>query len=421
MNILIRQARIISPGSGFHNKVNDILIEGGLIAAIRKNIQAKGNVKVIEGEQLYVSAGWVDMQAAASDPGFEHKEDLNTLLNCAAAGGFTTVCVHSNTQPPLHSKAQIEYVIAKTQNKVVNVLPFGNITVDGKGKEIAEMYDMKLSGAAGFSDHKQPLSSSGTLVRALQYSTNIGSFLVTHCDEESLSKGGQAHEGESAVALGLKGIPALAEEIMLQRNLSVLEYAGGRLHIPTVSTRGSVELVRRAKSSGLQVTCGVAAVNLLLDESSLEEFDTNYKLNPPLRSRRDVQALRNALTNGVIDVIVSDHNPQDPEGKELEFDLAEPGIINLQTAFSCALEGLKPAAMQAIVRSFSENPRRILGLPEYKIGEEIRAELTIFSPAGETVLKEKNNRSRSRNSPFMNQPLQGRVIGIINGGKSFFN
>lgn len=421
MNILIRQARIISPGSGFHNKTYDILIEGGVISAIRKGISQRGSTRLVEGEGLLVSPGWVDMQAACCDPGNEHKEDLDSLVACAAAGGFTHVCVHSSSNPPLHTKAQIEYVLNRTQNKLVNVLPFGTITVEGKGKEIAEMFDMKSSGAAAFSDYKQPMSSSGTLVRALQYAAGIGSFIVTHCNEESLSKGGQANEGETAVALGLRGIPALAEEVMLQRNIAVLEYARGKMHIPTVSTRGSVELVRRAKAAGLQITCGVAASHLLLDDTSLESFDTNFKLDPPLRSRRDVQALRNGVISGVIDVIVSDHHPQDVESKELEFDLAEPGMINLQTAFAGAMTGMKDTSLAAVVGALAVNPRTILGLEGSKIEVDGRADLTIFTMKGDTTLREKTNRSVSRNSPFFDIPLRGQVIGVVNGAKAHFN
>jgi dihydroorotase len=421
MNILIRQARIIAPGSGFHNKVADIFIEGGFISKVRKTLQPKGNFRVVEGEDIYVSAGWIDMQSACCDPGYEHKEDLDSLVSCAAAGGFTGLCVHSYNHPPLHTKSQVEYVLGRTQNKVVDVLPMGTITVEGKGKDIAEMYDMKLSGAAGFSDYKQPIASAGTVLRALQYAANIDSFIVTHCNDESISHGGQANEGESATSLGLKGIPSLAEELMLARNLSVLEYAGGRLHIPTISTKGSVELIRKAKAAGLGVTCGVAASHLYLDDNRLSDFDTNYKTDPPLRSKRDVQALRNAVESGVIDVIVSDHLPQDVESKELEFDLAENGIINLQTAFSCALEGMQEKSIQAIVRSFTENPRRILGLPSVTVAEDEKANLTIFSTAGTTSLSEKTNLSRSRNSPFLNKPLRGKVIGVVNGSKSHFN
>jgi dihydroorotase len=376
---------------------------------------------VIEAAGLCVSSGWLDMQVVSCDPGFEHKEDLDSMIRCAAAGGFTAVCVHSYNQPALHNKAQIEYLINKTKNKVVDVLPLGTITVDGNGKELAEMYDMKTSGAIAFSDYKHPIKDAGMVMRALQYSSNIDSLIVTHCADESMAGGWQMNEGETSTILGLKGIPALAEELMVQRNIAILEYNGGRLHIPTISCKGSIELIKKAKSAGLNISCGVSAAHLYMDDSVLKDFDTNYKLNPPLRAKKDVQALRNAVENGVIDVIVSDHLPQDIESKELEFDHADFGMINLQTAFSCALEGLKEKNIHALVNALTVNPRRILGLEQTDIAEGKEANLTLFSLSEETMLTEKNNHSRSNNSPFFNKALNGRVVGVINGSKSFFN
>lgn len=421
MNILIKEATIISTNSPLNNKVMDILIEGGLIVEIKKTITPKGNVKVIEEKGLYVSAGWVDMQVVSCDPGFEYKENLDTLIKCASSGGFTAVCVHNYNQPALHSKSQIEYLINKTRNKIVDILPFGTITVDGKGKDMAEMYDMKMSGAMAFSDYKHPIKDAGMVLRALQYAGNIDSLIITHCNDESISGGGQMNEGETATTLGLKGMPALAEELMVQRNLSILEYTGGKMHIPTISTKGSADLIKKAKANGINVTCGVAAVNLFLDDSVLKEFDTNYKLDPPLRTKKDVQALRNAVESGVIDVIVSDHLPQDIESKELEFDHADMGMINLQTAFHCALEGLKEKNIESIIRSLTYNPRKILGMDQQEVKEGQDANLTLFTLADETTLTERSNNSRSRNSPFLGESLKGRVVGILNGNKSFFN
>ena len=229
------------------------------------------------------------------------------------------------------------------------------------------------------------------------------------------------NEGETSVGLGLKGMPALAEEIMLQRNLAILEYTGGKLHIPTISTKGSVDLIKKAKANGLNVTAGVASINLLLDDSVLKDFDTNYKLNPPLRNKKDVQALRNGVENGIINAIVSDHLPQDNESKELEFDLAENGIINLQTSFCCALEALKEENIEVIVKCLSSNPRAILGIKEPEIAEGSEANLTLFSLSQETTFTEKSNNSKSKNSPFLNKTLKGKVLGVINGGKSYFN
>lgn len=421
MNILIKDAKIISSGSALNNKVMDILIEGGSIVEIKKSITPKGNVKVIEEKGLHVSAGWIDMQAVSCDPGFEHKENLDTLIKCASSGGFTAVCVHNYNQPALHNKTQIEYLINKTKNKIVNILPVGTITSEGKGKELAEMYDMKMSGAVAFSDHKTVIKDAGMLLRALQYAVNVDSIIIPHCHDESVSNGGQMNEGETSTTLGLKGIPALAEELMLQRNLALLEYTQGRMHIPTISTKGSVDLIKKAKANGLKVSCGVAAVNLYLDDSELKDFDTNYKLDPPLRNKKDVQALRNAVESGVIDVIVSDHFPQDIESKELEFDHADIGIINLQTAFNCAVEGLKEKNIECIIQSITYNPRAILGLEPVLISEGSDVNMTLFTLQDETVFSEDSNYSKSRNSPFFGKSMKGKVVGILNGSKSFFN
>lgn len=421
MSILLKQVKIISPASSLHEKVVDILIENGKISEIKKSIEPKSTTKIINEKDLCVSVGWIDMQVTSGDPGFENKETLASLIKCAASGGFTGVCVHSNTNPALHSKSQIEYIVSNTQNKIVNVYPFGTITVEGNGKDIAEMYDMTQSGAIAFSDYKHAIKDAGTVMRALQYSENIGSFIITHCNDGSISHGGQMNEGQTSTTLGLKGIPALAEELMLERNISILNHTGGKLHIPTISSKGSVDLIKKAKTNGLQLSCGVAAVNLLLDDSALKEFDTNYKLDPPLRTKKDVLALRNAVETGIIDVIVSDHLAQDTESKELEFDLAEVGIINLQTAFNCALEGLKENKIEFIITALTYNPRLILGLPQHRIEEGAEANLTVFSLKLESVLTENSNYSKSANSPFLNKKMQGKIIGVINGTKSFFN
>ncbi len=421
MSILLKQVKIISSASMLHEKIMDILIENGKISEIKKSISPKTNTKIIDEKDICVSVGWIDMQATSGDPGFENKETLSSLIKCAASGGFTGVCVHSNNNPQLHSKSQIEYIVNNTQNKIVNVYPFGTVTVNANGKDIAEMYDMQQSGAIAFSDYKHPIKDAGTVMRALQYSENVNSFIITHCNDESISAGGQMNEGETSTALGLKGMPALAEELMVERNISILNATGGKLHIPAISTKGSVDLIKKAKTNGLQLSCGVAAINLLLDDTILKEFDTNYKLDPPLRTKKDVHALRNAIESGIIDVIVSDHLAQDTESKELEFDLADAGIINLQTAFNCALEGLNQNKIEFIITALTYNPRLILGLPQHHIEEGADANLTIFSLKAESTLTEKTNYSKSNNSPFFNKKMQGKVIGVINGTKSFFN
>jgi dihydroorotase len=420
MAILIKQATVIDKHSDFAGKKVDILIEGGKIAEIKKSIAPKTNYKIIEGEELCVSNGWVDMQTVFCDPVLEHKETIETGLKAAAAGGFTAVCIHGYKQCSINNKSTVEYILNKT-DKLVNVVPIGSITVKTEGKELAEMFDMKTAGALAFSDHKHPITHSGLFIRAVQYANNIDSFIIAHCNDENISHGGQMNEGAMSTGLGLKGMPSIAEELMLERNIGLLEYAGGKIHIPTISTAGSVDIIKKAKAKGLHVTAGVAAINLMYDDSVLADFDSNYKLDPPLRTKKDVEALRKGVENGVIDVIVSDHNPQDVESKELEFDLADFGIINLQTTFNCVAEAFKNHGLEEAIEALTSKPRAILGMNSQSIKEEADANLTIFSVKQSSTLSDKNNESKSKNSPFLNKILPGKVIGIINGGKSSFN
>ncbi len=421
MNILIKQATVVNTASPHHGKAVDILIEKGIITQIKKSINPEKGFKTIEAEGLHVSLGWLDMQVNFCDPGNEHKETLDNGLKTAAKGGFTGVCVMSGTNPPLHNKAQIEYVVNRAKDNIVDVFPIGTISHNREGKDLSEMYDMQLAGAVAFSDYKKPIQDAGLILRALQYSQNINSFIITHADDKTISHGGQMNEGVVSTKLGLKGIPALAEELMIQRNLQILEYTAGKIHFPTISTKGSIDLIKKAKANGLNVTCGVAAHNLVLDETELESFDTNYKLNPPLRAKEDVNALKKALESGIIDVVVSDHNPQDIESKDLEFDLADSGIVALQTAFNCLITGMPKITPEKIGECLAENPRTVLGLKSGVIKEDQLANLTLFTLIGKTILSEKDIISKSKNSPFVGKELAGKVIGVINNDKVILN
>lgn len=418
MSILIKQAKIVDTKSPFFGKKVDVLVERGIISEIKSNIKTDKNVKVIEGEDLFLSQGWIDMQANFNDPGFEHKEDIQTGLKSAANGGYTGVCVVSGTNPPLHNKAQIEYVLNRSKENLVDVFPVGTISHYKDGKDLSEMYDMKIAGAVAYSDYKRPVKDAGLLMRALQYSKNIGSLLMTHADEKSISHDGQMNEGVISTRLGLKGIPALAEEIMVQRNIQILEYTGGKIHFPTISTKGSIELIKKAKANGLNVTAGVAAHNLLLDDTVLEGFDTNYKVDPPLRAKEDVNALRKALENGIIDVVVSDHAPHDTECKDLEFDLADYGIAGIQTAFCTLASALPKISAEKVSECLAENPRKILSIEVNAIKEGQKANLTVFSLSDKTTIQEKQFFSRSKNNPFIGKTMNGKVIAVINNSKS---
>jgi len=415
MNLLIKQATVVDSTSPFNGKVVDILIEKGIITQIRKTITPEKGIKTIEAEGLHVSAGWLDMQVNFCDPGYEHKETLDNGLKSAAKGGFTSVCLMSGTNPPLHNKSQIEYIVNRSKDNLVDVLPIGTLSHNQEGKDLSEMYDMKLSGAVAFSDYKKTTKDAGLVLRALQYSDNIDSFIMTHCDDKTISHDGLVNEGVTSTKLGLKGIPALAEEIMLQRNIQILEYTGGKMHIPTISTKGSVELIKKAKAKKLKITCGVAAYNLLLEDTELEGFDTNFKVNPPLRTKEDIEALKKGIADGTIDVIVSDHNPQDIESKDLEFDLADNGMIGLESCFGVLNTALSSKlSLENMVDTLTKNPRTILGLPVVSVKEDSAANLTLFNPSKKYMFERSHIVSSNKNSGFIGKELKGMIIGVIN-------
>lgn len=418
MSYLIKNAKVVDPHSPHNKKTVDILIEGGVISAIGSNLKVDKNAKVLEFENLHASPGWFDMQAHFCDPGHEYKEDLQSGMRAAAQGGFTGVCVMPATQPPLHTKSQIEYVINACRNNIVDVYPAGCLTQNGEGKEMSEMYDMKQAGAVAFSDHKNSIKDAGLLVRLLQYAQNTNTLVITHCEEKSLTAGGQMNEGEVSTHMGLKGMPALAEELMVQRNLNLLAYAGGKLHIPTISSKISADSIKQAKGKDLHVSAGIAAHQLLLNDSYLEEFDTNLKTNPPLRDKSETEALKRAVANDVIDVIVSDHCPEDVENKDVEFDHAAFGIIGLETAYAAASTALqdKVDTLQ-LIEKLSINPRKILGLQVPVIKEGEKANITLFNPKLEWEFTEKHIASKSRNTPFVGTRFTGKALAVVNNSK----
>lgn len=421
MNILIKSAHIIDSKSPYNGKVVDVLIENGMIRSIRSKIVPQKNVKVIEAKNLHLSAGWLDMQVSFCDPGFEHKEDLNSGINAAIAGGYTGVAVVSSTNPPIHSKGDVQYIKNKTVNSIVDVHPIGTVSYRQEGKDISEMYDMQQAGAVAFSDDKKPITDAGLLMRALLYSQNFGSLIITHCDEKSISQDGKMNEGTTSTILGLKGIPALAEELMVGRNIFLAEYTNAPIHISNISTQKSVSLIKQAKASGLKITASINAYNIALDDTSLLGFDSNYKLNPPLRIKSDMEALRKGLADGTIDAITSDHRPQDIESKDIEFDYASNGMIGLESAFGLINTNKGKIKLETIIEALTTNPRSILKLEQPKIAEGQQANITLFDPEAEWIFEKKSIRSKSANTPFIGTKFKGKVIGIINKKQSHFN
>jgi dihydroorotase len=418
MIYLIKNAKLVDPNSPQNGKRVDILVENGIITQIAANIRTDKAVKVIEHENLHASPGWFDMQANFCDPGFEHKEDLQSGMQAAAQGGFTGVCIMPGTNPPLQSKAQIDYVVNACKNNLVDVFPAGCLTQNSEGKEMTEQFDMKQAGAIAFTDYKNAIKDAGLIVRLLQYAENTGSLIITHCEDKSLSAGGQMNESETSTHLGLKGIPALAEELMVQRNINLLAYAGGKMHIPTISSKQSADYIKQAKSKNLHITAGIAAHNLLLNDTTLTDFDTNFKLTPPLRDKNEVENLKRAVLNDSIDVIVSDHCPEEIENKDVEFDHASFGIIALETTYATANTALYGKIEQEkLIKKISSNPRKILGLPipVLKAGE--KANITLFNPDLNWEFTATHIKSKSKNTPFINYSFTGKAIAVLNNGK----
>lgn len=397
----------------------DIGIRNGIIEAVGKDLPVPADAEVLTFEGTpHVSPGWFDVGIQTGDPGFEHREDLQSAARAAAAGGFTAVACFPNTNPAADSKSAVAYIRNKTAGGAVAFYPIGAVSAHAEGKDLAELYDMHAAGAVAFSDGRRPVQDAGLLLRALQYARAFDGLIMDWPHHKSIAGGGQMHEGALSTALGMKGIPALAEEIMVQRNLSLLAYSGGRLHLHLLSARKAVELVRAAKAAGLPVTASVAAANLCFTDEQLAEFDSNWKMMPPLRGNSDREALLEGLADGTIDFICSNHTPWDSEAKNLEFPFAEFGMIGLETAYAlCRTYLQEQLSIETLVQKWALSPRRALGLPVPEIKPGAHAELTIFDPEASWTFTEKHIRSKSQNTPFVGEVFRGKVLGIYNQGQ----
>ncbi len=418
MKVLLKSARIVGSEGKFENKRVDILIEKGVITKVAASISEPKGARVIKSKNLHVSPGWFDMKVNFRDPGDEVKEDLHSGARAAAAGGFTGVLLMPSTNPPIQSKSEVEYVLKKSASTPVDIFPAGALSVHIKGEDITEMFDMKKAGAIAFTDDRKAVKDSGLMLRAMQYCQNIGSTLISYANDPGITGNNSVNEGIHSTIAGFKGTPALAEEIFTDRDIRICKYAEGKIHFATVTTASAIRLIKDAKKAGVKVSCEVTAHHIFFDDSMIAGYDTNYKVKPPLRSKEDVAALRKAVNEGIIDVICSDHSPQDIESKDTEFDFASSGIIGLETSFAAAntvLDGNENVGM--MVDLFARNPRKILGLdmPQIKTGES--ANLTIFDPSHKWTFTDEDIISRSYNTPFVGTEFTGVVIGIINKGQ----
>ncbi len=415
MNLLLRSATVVDSNSKYNQKQTDIFIKDGIISSIGKQIKTEGKFKEIDCKGLSISPGWFDMQVSFCDPGFEHKEDIESGVKAAAAGGFTGVAVLPDTHPALHSKSEIEYILNRAKGKIVDVHALGAITRKCEGKELAEIYDMHHAGAVAYSDASNPVIDSGVMMRALQYVKLFDGVVFSHPDDVNVSHEGSMNEGIMSTNLGLKGMPSLAEELMVVRDIYLAEYTQSRVHFSIISTARSVDLIRAAKKKGVKVTCGVSSMHLLFDDSELSEFDSNFKLNPSLRTKKDIAALIAGLKDGTIDVIVSAHQPQNIELKDVEFEYADFGAINLQTSFALANTSVgNNIGMESLIEKISINPRKILGLKIPTIKENDEANFTLFNSNEEWSLLKAKNKSKSNNTPLFGKKLNGRVVAVFN-------
>ncbi len=419
MKILIRSAQILSTHSAFHKKTKNVLIQNGRIEEIGdKNYTAD---KVIEAESMILSPGWFDLGASVGDPGHEQREDLSSLAKAAAAGGFTEVAVLPNTVPTIQSKNEVSYVTGNNDNRLVQVHALAAVTKNCKGEELTEMIDLHEAGAIAFTDGLKPIWHTDIFLKSLQYLQKFEGLLIDHPEDIWLNLFGQMHEGPNSTMLGLKGMPRIAEEVAVSRNLKLLGYAGGRLHFSRLSTAKAIDLVRTAKKKGLNVSCDMASYQALLTDDLLADFDTNYKVNPPLREKSDQDALIKGLKDGTIDVLVSNHTPLDDESKFLEFDLADFGMINLQT-FASQITSLSSFVdMDVLIEKITDAPRKLLNLDAVSIDIGEKANLTLFDPTCEWTFSQDENLSKSKNSPWLGKTLIGKTIAVFNNSKQVLN
>ncbi len=419
MRLVIKNGRVIDPANGVDAET-DVSIEDGRISSVAPDIDPKG-AEVLDAKGLVVAPGFIDMHVHLREPGFEHKETIETGTGAAAAGGFTGVACMPNTNPVNDSAAVTELILRQAREKGhVNVYPIGAITKGQAGQEIAEIGDLVHAGAVAISDDGHPVSDPRVMRRALEYSTHFDIPLIEHCETPELHPGGVMHEGHWSTVLGLRGIPAASEEIAVRRNISLVEMTEGKLHIAHLSTRGSLEAVRDAKRRDNRVTCEVTPHHLFLTDEAVKDYDTHTKMAPPLRSAEDCQALIEGLADGTIDAIATDHAPHHADEKMVEFDHAPFGIVGLETAVALCLDrlvGNKVISLARLIELLSTQPARLLGLSKGTLSVGADADITVLDLESSSIVEPEKFLSKSRNTPFKGWELKGRAVKTIVGGK----
>ena len=416
MSIILKSAKVINAESKYNGTKQDILISEGKIVKIAKSIIDK-NATIINIKNLHVSNGWFDSSVSFGEPGLEERETIENGSNVASKSGFTGILLNSNTKPVADNQTDISFIKLKSKNSICNIYPLGALTISSKSVEMAELFDMKNSGAVGFYDYKKPILNSNLLKTSLLYSQSFDSVVMSFPMDQSIAKKGIINEGMISVSYGVKGIPNFSEEIQINRDLHILEYTGGKLHIPTISTKKSLDLIKKAKSKGLNVSCSVAIHNLIFNEEKLKDFDTRFKVLPPLRSEKDRLALIKGVKNGEIDLVTSDHCPIDIENKKTDIYNAKFGTIGLESFFG-ALNSL--FTTEETIEILTKG-REIFNIETIQFKEGSTANLSLFTVDDEYEFSKENILSKSKNSAFLGFKMKGRPIGIINSNKTCIN
>jgi dihydroorotase len=419
MSLLIKNGRVVDPSQNLDDTL-DILVEQGVVTEIGKGLKAPAGVETIDAKGFYVTPGLVDMHVHLRDPGLEYKEDIVTGTKAAAAGGFTSIACMPNTSPVNDNKTVTSYIVNKAKAEgVVNVFPVGAITKGSKGESLAEMGELKEAGCVAVSDDGHPVANAELMRRALEYARGMDIMVISHAEEKALVGEGVMNEGFVATDLGLKGITWAAEDVATARDVYLAECTGSPVHIAHVSTKGALRIISNAKSRGVKVTCETAPHYFSLTDEAVRGYETNAKMNPPLRSSEDVAAIKVGLKDGTIDAIATDHAPHHLDEKDIEFNLAMNGIIGLETSLPLSLKLVDEnvLTLQSLVEKMSVNPSKILSINRGTLKAGSVADITIIDPKAEWLVEADKLASKSKNSPWLGQMMKGAAAYTIVGGK----
>ena len=418
MKILIKNAKIIDSTSKHDNKVCDILINNNVIEKIGKSIQMDSETRIFKSDNLHLSQGWMDLHVNFGQPGFEQRETIDNGLKSAAQGGFTDVLLMPNTNPSIDNSTMVEFLKRYNTKSIVNIQVAGNLTKKQKGENIVEIHDMINSGCLAFTDDKESIQSNELMKIALLYIKDTKSIIMNFPNDKKIQNKGVINEGIISTSLGLRGIPNIAEELMLERDITLCRYTESKMHQSYISTKESIKKIKEAKESGVNISSDVALHNIFLTEERVNNFDSRYKVLPPLRTKEDNNAIIQGLKDGTIDVITSDHSPYEIETKKIEFDNAAFGIIGLESAFGLIVKNLdQHLKINQIIDKISVNPRKILGLKQNSIEVGNTANITLFDPSMKWIFNEDSIKSKSMNSPFIGDKLKGKALAIYNNNQ----